>query len=420
MLFGFLIFFLREVLNPILLFLALVGGMLPLRRSVFFWPVIGSASGLTIFWLLSELGFLLAPFVLALVAAYILSPVVGWVARRPFLSRLDGESDEGGRSRTVSIVGLSLPLIGALAGLFIWGIPALLRELNELFRQAPELLAQVATILALLEGALGRLRLPGIDGSEWVARIQGLDGADVIEFLQERSAVLARRAWEGVLGLGRGIGTLISIGGYLVLTPVVAFYLMRDFPRLGRSVQDLIPPERDGIRAFLAEYDALLSSYLRGQITVAISVGVITGVGLWIAQFPYAFLLGALVAVFSVVPYLGLLLSLFPAVAIALASGAVGVSLLKVGIVYGVAQILEGTVISPRILGSSTGLHPVWILLAIALGGFFFGFVGLLIAVPAAVGFKLLVKRGVQRYRASEFFRPNGRVAGPPESVGGL
>ena len=87
-LFGFLLFFIRGVLNPILLFLALVVGMLPLRRNAFFWPVIASAGGLTLFWLLRELGFLLAPFVLALIAAYVLSPIVGWAADRRPLSRL--------------------------------------------------------------------------------------------------------------------------------------------------------------------------------------------------------------------------------------------------------------------------------------------------------------------------------------------
>jgi predicted PurR-regulated permease PerM len=82
----------------------------------------------------------------------------------------------------------------------------------------------------------------------------------------------------------------------------------------------------------------------------------------------------------------------------------VGISLLKVAIVYGAAQGLEAAVISPRIVGESVGLHPVWVLLALALGGAFAGFVGLLIAVPAAVGIKLLVERGQARYRASRLF----------------
>src|SRR5690606_18510689 len=140
----------------------------------------------------------------------------------------------------------------------------------------------------------------------------------------------------------------------------VAFYLMRDYRKLGDGMMSLVPEGRAGIRTFLADYDRLLSAYLRGQLTVALAVGAITAVGLWIAQFPYAFLLGSMVAVFGLVPYLGLVLSLLPAIAIALTSGSIGVSLLTVAIVYGGAQTLEGTVLSPRILGDSTGLHPVW------------------------------------------------------------
>ena len=120
------------------------------------------------------------------------------------------------------------------------------------------------------------------------------------------------------------------------------------------------------------------------------AVGFITGLGLWIAQFPYAATLGLMVGVLSVVPYLGLLLSLVPALFIELVSGSVVTSLIKLAVVYTIAQLLEGTVISPRIVGESVGLHPVWVVLALALGGFFFGFVGLLIGVPIAAGAKLL------------------------------
>ena len=161
-----------------------------------------------------------------------------------------------------------------------------------------------------------------------------------------------------------------------------------------------------GGRAFRArEYDRLLSRYLRGQITVALMMGVITTLGLLIFRFPNALLLGVLVAVFSVVPYLGLILSLIPALFIALVSGNVGFSLLTIAIVYGGSQVLEGAVISPRIVGESVGLHPVWVVLALAVSGFFLGFVGLLIAVPLAVGVKLVAVRGAERYRESDLFR---------------
>jgi predicted PurR-regulated permease PerM len=149
----------------------------------------------------------------------------------------------------------------------------------------------------------------------------------------------------------------------------------------------------------------MISRYLRGQLTVAIAMGVITGLGLWIARFPYAGTLGLIVGVFSVVPYLGLVLSLIPAIFIALVSGSVLISLLKVAVVYGASQLLEASVISPRIVGESVGLHPVLVLLALSLGGFFFGFVGLLLGVPAAAIGKLLVERALRRYRRSDFYR---------------
>ena len=130
-----------------------------------------------------------------------------------------------------------------------------------------------------------------------------------------------------------------------------------------------------------------------------------TVVGLAIVGFPYAATLGLVVGIFSVVPYLGLVISLLPAIFIALVSGSVLTSLLKVAGVYGVAQLLDGTLITPRIVGESVGIHPVWVVLALSLGGFLFGFVGLLIAVPVAAVIKLLIMRGLERYEESDFFR---------------
>lgn len=402
-----LIFFLlsvRDLLNPFLLYLALLGVLLPLRHSPVFLPVVGTAGALTLFWLLSELGFLLAPFVLALVVAYILNPVVGRLTRAAPFERLAGPDGEGRLGRTLAVVALGLPVVGGAVALAVWGVPYLAQELGGVVRRAPEALERFVVLLGAVEERLAAVRLPGFDGSEWVARIRDVDPEALVGFLEERRELIQERVWEGVLGLGRGLGTALSILGYLVLAPVLTFYLLRDYDRLVGRIDGLIPAERRGIRDALREYDRLLAGYLRGQVTVALSVGALTALGLLLVQFPYAIFLGAVVAIFNVVPYLGLVLSLIPAVAIALAGSDPGIGLLKVGVVYTVAQSLESAVISPRIVGDSTGLHPVWILLAIAMGGFFFGFVGLLIAVPAAVGVKLLLRRGVDGYRGSALF----------------
>ncbi|TVR60954.1 MAG: AI-2E family transporter [Gemmatimonadales bacterium] len=400
----FLLLGLREVLNPPLIFLGLVGVLLPLRRTSFFPAVVGTTGFLVLFWLFRELGFLLAPFVLALVLSYILNPAVGWMACRRPLVRFAGSDGRGRFGRTLAVMILAVPVVGGLVALGIWGVPYLAGELSGIARRAPQALERLAAFIQGLEERFAAIQIPGFDGAQWIERIGDMDADGIVEFLEERQELIWDWLREGALGLGRGLGAALSILGYLVLAPVLTFYLLRDYDRLAERVLDLIPPSREGVRWGLREYDRLLGAYLRGQVMVSLTVGAMTTAGLLIVQFPYAIFLGAVVAVFNVVPYLGLVLSLIPAVAIALASGDPLISLVKMGIVYTIAQSLESGVVSPRIVGDSTGLHPVWILLAIVVSGFFFGFVGLLIAVPIAVGIKLILGVAVDRYRSSSLF----------------
>ncbi|HET9949042.1 MAG TPA: AI-2E family transporter, partial [Longimicrobiales bacterium] len=292
-------------------------------------------------------------------------------------------------------------------------LPAALQQLGEVVQQAPTFFRRLGEWLERLRSRALTLDVPLIEEAPLLERLQNVDADAVVAFLQERRAMLTSRIWEGVLGLGRGIGSFFTILGYVALTPVLTFYLLRDWDRLTAWLAGLIPLDRRAAYvSFVGECDRMVARYLRGQVTVAIIIGTVTGVGLWVLRFPYAGTLGLIVAVFSVVPYLGLLLSLVPAIFIALVSGSVWLSLLEVAIVYGAAQLLEATVVSPKIVGGSVGLHPVAVLLALALGGFFFGFVGLLIAVPAAAVAKLQEQRALERYRASGFYGGEGEAQG--------
>jgi predicted PurR-regulated permease PerM len=314
--------------------------------------------------------------------------------------------------RALAIVLLTLPVIGVVAGGLFVAVPAALGQLGDLAEQAPLFFERVADWVGQ---RLQAVNLPFVDEDAALAKLRAIDSAAVVAFVQERQEALTGWIMTGVLGLGRGVGSLFGIVTYVVLTPVLTFYLLRDWDAITKSFGDLLPhSRRDALVSFARDYDLLLSRYLRGQVTVALAVGAITGLGLLGAGFPYAGTLGLMVAVFSVVPYLGLLLSLVPALFIALVSGSVVKSLITVAVVYTVAQILEGTVISPRIVGESVGLHPVWVVLALALSGFFFGFVGLLIGVPIAAGLKLLIVRGLAAYKASDLYRgtPSGEAGG--------
>lgn len=390
MVLGFFLFSLWDFLNPILLYLVLLALLIPFRSYRHQPLLITLATVLTLFWVVESLGTLLAPFLVAMGLAYLLDPAVDRFEARGF-------------SRTLGIVIMAGPLLAALAVVGIFGVPALGQQVGALIGEAPVILDRIVAFAGTLETRLEQV--PWV-GEYLRAQAERLDPEQVVTALQARQAEIAQRAWAGVVGVGRGVGSALTVLSYVILTPVITFYLLRDWDGMVERTMDLIPvPNREDVHSFLGEFDGLLGRFLRGQITVATLMGFLTFVGLWLWGFPYAILIGALVTVFSVVPYLGLVLSLLPAVVIALTSGNIGYSLLKVAVVFGVVQGLEGTVISPRIVGDSVGLHPVWVLLAIAAAGYFFGFVGLLLAVPVAVGIKLMVLRLVERYRDSLTYR---------------
>jgi len=395
---GLFLFEIHGILNPFILFLLFVALLLPFRGARGHTLLVTLTGLLTLYWLLQETGFLIAPFVLGLVLAYVLDPLV---------DRLEAR----GIGRALAIVLLALPVLGVVATAIIVGVPAVMEQVNQVIQGAP---AALSRVIGWVDGALD-IDFPGIDEAALLAQLRDLRPETVVAFLQERWRAIASAAGSGVLGLGSGLGTALSILGYVVLTPVITFYMLRDYDRIKAKARQFIPrPQEAAVVEFAREYDQLLSSYLRGQLTVALILGALMATGLLITGFPYALLLGSLVGVLSLVPYLGLALSLIPAVIIALTSGSVGASLIKLAVVYAVTQTLEGTVISPRIVGESVGLHPVWVVLALSIAGFFFGFVGFLIAIPLAVGVKLLVMRAVARYRDSEIYQGAAGVPGEP------
>lgn len=389
---GFFMFQIQDVLNPVLLLGLLWAVMIPFRGKPGHAALLSIAGALTLIWLLASTDTLLAPFVLSAVLAYILDPLADRIEAR-------------GVSRSIAVLILMVPSIGVLVVVFLIVLPAAIHQLGEALLATPLLLARFADWIERSQSALVDIDIPFIDVADLLAQLRSIDGSAVAAFLQERQTALASGVWTGVIGVGRGLGSVLTVLGYVALTPVLTFYLIRDWDRITAAVASLVPQnQRASFVSFAGECDRLVSSYLRGQLTVALSIGVITGVGLALVGFDYAATLGLIVAIFSVIPYLGLLLSLVPAIFIALVSGSVGVSLAKVAVVYGVAQLLDGMFITPKIVGDSVGIHPVWIVLALTLGGFFFGFAGLLIGVPTAAVAKLLIMKGLARYRASGFY----------------
>ena len=400
---GFL-YSVRGILNPFLLFLLLLFVISPYQGTRHHLLIVSSTAVLTFIWMLSTTGFLLAPFILALVLAYIQHPVV---------DKLEGRRIGRFRiSRALAVGLLALPALGVLLLVIFVAIPAISGEIADFIRSTPAFVQSFTARLDAWERQLQTRDIPGLDEQAVIAQLRAIQPEAVMAWLQQRQSAIAAGVWRGVLGVGKGVGAVLTLLSYVFLTPIITFYLLRDWGTFEQRMAALVPgPHKERVLGFAREYDRLLAGYLRGQLIAAAIVGVLTWLGFWILGFPYALLLGVIAGVFNVIPYMGLVASAIPALVIAMFTPSPLASLGKIAIVFAVVQILDGSVVGPKIVGEAVGLHPVWVILALAVFGFFFGFVGLLIAVPLAVLVKLCLLYALNRYRASRLFLGERPVA---------
>ncbi len=391
LLLAFFVWSVRPVLSPLVLFLALVYLLTPFFGTDMYRRLVLTLGVITLLWLLSVAGFFLAPFVLALVLAYIADPLVDRLQR--------GRMSRAWGAMLVILIAILLVVLA-----IVLLVPMVVEQGSQFVSDLPRMIADLQSWSRAVVESLAASQLPILRDIPFERALE-IETRDVQAYLSERAQEL-RLGWEDAIGLGRGLQTALTILGYMVLTPVLTYYLLRDFPSLTRWAARLVPRDhRERTLGFLSSYDALLGEYLRGQLLVAAFVGLATGLGFWIVGFPNAVLLGVIAGVFNIVPYLGVVVSLVPALLIAILTPPLWVSLLKVAGVYIFVNALETYVLSPRIIGARVGLHPVWVMLAILGFGSFFGFVGLLIAIPLAVLIKLLVSGTVARYRESVYYR---------------
>ena len=381
----------KGILSPIIVFPLLCVVLWPQRGSRTVRRLLGTTGALTAIWVLYVTGALLAPFILALAIAYLLAPLVAAVVRRRV-------------PRSLAIVIVLLPFLAALALLLVLLIPAVESQVTQLAGQLPVLIRRVVDWLLTLRTRF--LASSGAILSEGQAQaLRNLQPADLVDLVNTRWAEIARRSWSALLGVGKGVSVALTILGYVIVTPVVTFYLLKSWNKFTARIEELVPPaRRAGLFGFIAEYDRLLGRYVRGQLVEASLVAVLTGGALAILGFPSALLVGVIAGIGNLVPYIGLPISIIPGVLLALASGSVWPSLFKLVAVFAAVQFVDGSITGPRIVGESVGLDPVWVMIALALFGSLLGFVGLLVAVPLAVLVKLLAKQALERYRSSDLY----------------
>ena len=388
---ALLLYAVRDVLSPLVVFALLWAVLWPERRNPHVARLLTVASALTAVWLLWVAGTLLAPFVLGLALAYLLSPAVAWLDRRRV-------------PRWLGSVLVVLPFLAGLVVLLALLVPALQRQVVQGAQQLPVLLGRLADWLDRLRTSFLASNQSLLTGAQ-AAKLRSLQASDLVAMVQARWQDIAHAVWGGILGIGKGVSLALTVVGFAVVTPVVTFHLLNSWAKITAWIEGLVPPARRGeVLGFVREYDAQLGRFVRGQLTEATLVATLTGAGLALLGFPGPLLMAVSAGLGNLIPYIGLPLGILPGVVLALTSGAIGTSFLQLLVVEGVVQFLDQVITGPRIVGGAVGLNPEWVMIALALFGLLLGFVGLLVAIPLAVLVKLLASRGMDRYRASVYY----------------
>ena len=209
--------------------------------------------------------------------------------------------------------------------------------------------------------------------------------------------------------LGGTVNILAAMAGFIMI-PVFAAYLLYDFDRMTAAIRDLVPGRyRAYVVEVAGEVDAILGEFIRGQLLVMLALVVLYAVGYSIVGVPLAIAIGVVAGLLSFIPYVGGALALGMALLMSFLHWNGWDQIIGIGVVYGVIQLLESFLITPKIVGDKVGLPAVWVLFALLVGGELFGFMGVLLALPAAAVAKIFVVRGVAWYRASDLYRVGTR-----------
>jgi predicted PurR-regulated permease PerM len=206
-----------------------------------------------------------------------------------------------------------------------------------------------------------------------------------------------------------------------VITPVVAFYLLLDWDRMIEKVDRWVPRDHVGnVRRLATEMNVSVAGFVRGQGSICIILGLFYGIGLSVAGLNFGLLIGLFAGLISFIPYVGSLVGLVLSVGVALVQFWPEYwSIILVAGIFFIGQFIEGNILQPKLVGSRVGLHPVWLMFALVAFGAIFGFVGLMVAVPAAAAVGVLVRFALERYLDSDLYYGSSKPVLLEESTPG-
>ncbi len=347
------------------------------RSQIRFWLI---AAALFILFIYVFSGILL-PFVAGMVLAYFLDPVA---------DRLE----KAGLSRVMATVLILVAFVILLALGLVLLIPILSQQLSDFIGRLPEYLSR-------LQGLVTEYN------PEWLKERFGVDPGSLREGLNSllsSSVGFLTAVFESIWNSGVA---LFNIAGLFVVTPVVAFYMLLDWDRMVRAVDSWVPRDHvDTVRQIATDINVSTAGFVRGQGTLCLILGVMYAVGLTAVGLNFGILIGIFAGLISFIPYVGSLVGLVLSLGVAFVQFWPDWPWIAVvAAVFFTGQFIEGNVLQPRLVGKSVGLHPVWLMFALFAFGALFGFVGLLIAVPAAAAVAVLVRFAISRYLESPLYK---------------
>jgi len=345
------------------------------------WLIVGAILFLAFLWGVSEILF---PFVAGLALAYLLDPAVDWMERK-------------GMPRWAAATVMTICAVLAVVGVLLLLAPMLYHQLIGLVDRAPDYIEELRdgaiSLLARLQESLSAEQSAALK-----QKVQNLAGPDSLKWL----GGVVKRLWGG----GLAIVNLLSL---LVITPIVLFYMLRDWDRIVASVDGLLPRDyAKTIREVVREIDRVLAGFVRGQLTVCIVLGIFYAFGLILVGLEFGLIIGLLTGLISFVPYFGMLIGFALGIAVAIAQFDGWLPILIVAAIFAAGQIIEGNFVTPKVVGDQVGLHPAWMIFALMAGGTLFGFTGVLLAVPVAAVVGVLSRFAAARYRESGTFTGGG------------
>lgn len=331
---------------------------------------------------------ILLPFVLGMAVSYFLDPIADYF-------------EQLGLSRALSATVLTLVFLVFSVAVLLLLIPLLQSQILAFAARAPEyavlLQERAEDMLAMVQA-----RLSPEDLEQLRAGVGKLAGG-AVSWLGK----LVSGVWSG----GLAIVNLVSLA---VITPVVTFYLLRDWDKLVARLDHWLPRDHaPTIRTQLGLIDETLAAFARGQAIVCALLGVFYGVGLSLVGLEFGLIVGLATGLISFVPYFGMLTGFVVGIGLAIVQFDSMAPVAMVAAVFVVGQVIEGNIVSPKLVGDRVGLHPVWMIFALMAGGALFGFMGVLLAVPVAATIGVLSRFALDRYLAGPLYGGDSGGGGP-------